>query len=308
MAPLSGNAPRPDTWKERLGSVGVWSGALNWASAAAAREAAAEIEELGYGSLWVSEVPVAKEPFANLAVLLAATARIPMGTGIANVWARDATATRAAALTLSESFPGRFVLGLGVSHLPAVEARGGEYERPLAKMRGYLDQLEGGAPYEGTRPSDDPPVVLAALRQKMLELARDRTQGAHPYFVPPEHTARAREVLGAGPLLIPEQAVVVDTDPDRARALAREHTANYLRLPNYTNNLRTLGFTDEDLENGGSDRLVDAIVAWGDVDAVRARVRQHLDAGADHVLLQSIAPERGLGIDQLRELAPALLG
>ncbi|MET9021249.1 TIGR03620 family F420-dependent LLM class oxidoreductase [Actinopolymorpha sp. NPDC004070] len=308
MAPLSGNAARPDTWKERLGSVGVWSSALNWASAASAREAAAEIEELGYGSLWVSDTPLSKEPFANAAVLLGATARIPMGTGIANVWARDATASRAAALTLAESFPGRFVLGLGVSHPPAVKARGGEYERPLAKMRDYLEQMEDGVPYEAARPSDDPPVVLAALRQKMLELARDRTQGAHPYFVPPEHTARAREVLGAGPLLIPEQAVLVESDPERARALGREHTSYYLGLPNYTNNLRALGFADEDFDKGGSDRLVDAIVAWGDVDAVHARVRAHLDAGADHVLLQAVAPEHGLGLDQLRELAPALLG
>ncbi|MFD2079863.1 probable F420-dependent oxidoreductase, MSMEG_4141 family [Actinopolymorpha cephalotaxi] len=308
MTPLSGNAPKPGTWKERLGAVGVWSSSLNWASAASAREAAAEIEELGYGSLWVSETPLSKEPFTNTAVLLAATARIPMGTGIANVWARDATAARAATLTLSEAFPGRFLLGLGVSHLPAVEARGGQYARPLAKMRDYLDQLEGGAPYEANRGTEDPPVVLAALRQKMLELARDRTQGAHPYFVPPEHTARAREVLGAGPLLIPEQAVLVETDPDKARALGREHTSYYLRLPNYTNNLRTLGFTDEDFGDGGSDRLVDAIVAWGDVDAVRTRVRAHLDAGADHVLLQAVAPEHGLGLDQLRELAPALLG
>ncbi|GAA4991778.1 TIGR03620 family F420-dependent LLM class oxidoreductase [Actinopolymorpha pittospori] len=307
MATSSGNPPRLDAWKERLGSVGVWLGSVNWASAAAAREAAVEIEELGYGSLWVSETPLSKEPFVNAAILLAATTRIPLGTGIANVWARDATATRAAALTLSESFPGRFVLGLGVSHLPAVAARGTTYERPLTKMRDYLDQMDAAAPYEAPRGQENPPVVLAALRSKMLELSRDRTQGAHPYFVPPEHTARAREALGAGPLLIPEQAVVVETDPERARTTAREHTAFYLTLPNYVNNLRWLGFSDEDFENGGSDRLVDAIVAWGDVDAIRARVRAHLDAGADHVVLQPIESGRGLGLVQLRELAPALV-
>ncbi len=174
-------------------------------------------------------------------------------------------------------------------------------------MREYLDAMDA-APYEGPVADPAPARVLAALGPKMLELARDRTAGAHPYFVTPEHTARAREILGTGPLLAPEQAVLLESDPATARSLAREHhTRFYLELPNYTGNLRRLGFGDEDFAGGGSDRLVDAIVAWGDVDAVRRRVQEHHDAGADHVAIQPLATDRGLGIDQLRELAPVLI-
>ena len=299
-------ATTTDTVKGRLGSVGVWLGSLNWAPMATARDVAAEIEELGYGSLWISDTPVTKDPFANAAVLLSATRQLPVGTGIANVWGRDATAMNAGALTLGEAFPGRFVLGLGVSHLPAVAARGHSYERPLTKMRNYLDEI-AAATWEAPPPSEPVPTVLAALRPKMLELARERTAGAHPYFVPPSHTAKARELLGPEPLLVPEQAVVVEADPATARERARDHTAFYLTLPNYANSLRALGFSDEDFENGGSDRLVDAVVAWGSVDTIRARVQEHLSAGADSVLLQPLEPNRGLGLDQLRELAPALL-
>lgn len=293
--------------RARLGRVGVWLGSLNWVSSAAAREAAAEIETLGYGSLWVSDTPMTKDPFSNVALLLAATQRLTFGTGIANVWGRDATAMNAGAQTLGEAFPGRFVLGLGVSHLPPVQARGHAYERPLAKMRGYLDEL-AAAQWEPPAPAEPVPTVLAALRPKMLELARDRTDGAHPYFVPTDHTARAREILGDGPLLVPEQPVLVETDPARARAAARDHTAFYLQLPNYANNLRSLGFDDDELTGGGSDRLVDAVVAWGSVETIRARIEEHLAAGADSVLIQPVAPRRGLGMDQLRDLAPALLG
>jgi probable F420-dependent oxidoreductase len=293
--------------RQRLGQVGTWIAALNGLPAGQVREAAAEIEELGYGSLWLADTPVTKDPFSNAAILLAATDRLVLGTGIANVWGRDAAAMNAGAKTLGEAFPGRFLLGLGVSHQPAVDARGHTYERPLAKMRSYLQEMAGAA-YAAEEPAEPVPCVLAALRPKMLELARDRTDGAHPYFVPSSHTARAREILGPGPLLIPEQAVLVETDVGRARELAREHTAYYLRLPNYVNSLRALGFTDDDVADGGSDRLVDAVVAWGSVDTVRARVKEHLDAGADHVLLQPLAPNRGLDLGQLRDLAPALLG
>ncbi|WP_020575652.1 LLM class F420-dependent oxidoreductase [Actinopolymorpha alba] len=292
--------------KGRLGPVGVWLGALNSAPTTAAREAAAEVDELGYGSLWVSESPVTKDPFTASTLLLGATGRLIVGTGIANVWARDAVATNAATMTIAEAYPGRFILGLGVSHQPIVNVRGHVYERPLAKMRSYLDELDAAA-YEGPRPAEPAPRVLAALRPKMLELARDRADGAHPYFVPTSHTARAREALGPSPLLVPEQAVVVETDPDRARGIARAYMSMYLTLPNYVNNLRTLGFADEDVEGGGSDRLVDAVVAWGDVEAIKARVDEHLAGGADHVLLQPLAPRDGLGLDQLRTLAPALV-
>lgn len=293
--------------RERLGPVGVWLGALSGVSATAAREAAAEVESLGYGSLWVADSPVSKEPFVHASLLLAATRHLVVGTGIANVWGRDATATNAAALTLGEAFPGRFVLGLGVSHSPSVEQRGHRYERPLMKMRSYLDEL-ATATYHAARSDEPVPTVLAALRPKMLELARDRTDGAHPYFVPPTHTVGAREILGPGPLLLPEQAVLLESDPTKARELARAHTHRYLRLPNYVNNLRALGFGEDDLREGGSDRLVDAIVAWGDVDQIRARVREHLDAGADSVLIQPLPADGGLGLVELRALAPALLG
>jgi probable F420-dependent oxidoreductase len=294
--------------RDTLGATGVWIGRqLGLTPAAEAREAAAEIEALGYGSLWVSETPIGKDPFSLSAILLGATERLPLGTGIANVWARDANATQAAALTLAEAYPGRFLLGIGVSHMPAVAVRGGTYEKPLQKMTSYLQELDA-VPYEGAKPAVAPPRLLAALRTKMLELARDHADGAHPYFTPPSHTARAREVLGAGPLLIPEQAVLLETDPGRARAVGREHTSYYLALPNYRNNLLTLGFTEDDFADGGSDRLVDAVVAWGSVDDVQSRVREHLDAGADHVLLQPLAGNVDLAgaVAQLRELAPAV--
>ncbi|MCZ1007349.1 TIGR03620 family F420-dependent LLM class oxidoreductase [Streptomyces lydicus] len=188
-----------------------------------------------------------------------------------------------------------------------MDVRGHSYAKPLAAMRAYLDAMDG-APYDGPRADPAPGRVLAALGPKMLELARDRTDGAHPYFVTPEHTARAREILGSGPLLAPEQAVLLESDPATARALAREHHLRpYLQLPNYTGNLRRLGFGDEDFLGGGSDRLVDAIVAWGDADAIRRRVAEHHEAGADHVAVQPVASDRGLGIEQLRELAPVLL-
>jgi probable F420-dependent oxidoreductase len=294
-----------------LGATGVWIGRhLSLATAGEAKEAAAEVEALGYGSLWVSESPGGKDPFSLAMLLLGATERLPLGTGIANIWARDATATNAAAVTIADAYPRRFLLGIGVSHLPAVEKRGGAYEKPLQKMTEYLKELDAAPPHEGLRPIIKPPRLLAALRTKMLELARDRADGAHPYCVPPSHTARAREVLGDGPLLIPEQAVLLETDPARARDISRQqHVAYYLALPNYVNNLLALGFTDHDLADGGSDRLVDALVAWGSVDDIRARVQEHLDAGADHVLVQPLAEQLDFAgaRSQLRELAPGLV-
>ena len=291
----------------RIGRVGVWHGGLGRVPAAVARQAAAEIEQLGYGALWFGEAP-ATESMSQAGLLLAATERITIATGIANIWVRDASAAHAAAQTLAAAYDGRFLLGLGREPRTAGGARGHTYTKPLAAMRAYLDAMDE-APYDGPRADPAPARVLAALGPKMLELARDRTAGAHPYFVTPEHTARAREILGTGPLLAPEQAVLLESDPTTARALAREHhTRFYLQLPNYTGNLRRLGFGDEDFANGGSDRLVDAIVAWGDADAVRRRVQEHHDAGADHVALQPLAADRGLGLDQLRELATVLLG
>ncbi|MFH9226058.1 LLM class F420-dependent oxidoreductase [Streptomyces lydicus] len=291
----------------RIGRIGVWHGGLGRIPAATARRAAAEIEQLGYGALWFGEGPGTKEAFSHAALLLAATERITVATGIANIWGRDAAAANGAAHTLAEAYDGRFLLGLGASHAPIVSLRGHTYAKPLAAMRDYLDGMDA-APYEGPVAEPPPARVLAALGPKMLELARDRAAGAHPYLVPTDHTARAREILGDGPLLAPEQAVVLETDPAKARAAARAHTRFYLELPNYVGNLRRFGFGDDDFTGGGSDRLVDALVAWGDVDAVRRRVQEHLDAGADHVALQPLAADGDLGLDQLRALAPALTG
>ncbi len=291
--------------RARLGPTGVWLGALLGVSAEVERHAARRLEELGFGSLFVGERIGGKEAMAHQAVLLGATDRIMTGTGIANVWSRHPAAMQGGAETLGDAFPGRFVLGLGVSHAVMVDNSGQTYEKPLTHMTRYLDEMAAGA---DSRPSLAPavPHVLAALRPRMLELARERTDGAHPYFVPPSHTPRAREMLGPDKLLIPEQAVVLERDPATARRVARSHMELYLQLPNYVNNLRHLGYTDEDLSGGGSDRLVDAIVAWGDEGAIAARVREHLDGGADHVLLQPLG-NLDRALVQLEALAPAVL-
>ncbi|GAA1817247.1 LLM class F420-dependent oxidoreductase [Planosporangium flavigriseum] len=288
--------------RDRLGSVGVWQAVLRMATPDAQRAYARRVEELGYGSLWSGEGVGANDIFVDQAVWLSATSRLATGSGIANLWGRHPAAMQIAAASLEAAWPGRTVLGIGVSHGPAIERTGQVYEKPLARMRHYLDGMD--QPLAPNRIA--PPRVLAALRPRMLELARDRADGAHTYFVPPQHTKQAREALGPDRLLIPEQAVFVGTDASQARAVAREHTQFYLRLPNYVNNLKQLGFTDADLEGAGSDRLVDAIVAWGDVDTIAARVREHLDAGADHVLLQPLGPDIDAALPQLEALAPSV--
>jgi probable F420-dependent oxidoreductase len=191
---------------------------------------------------------------------------------------------------LGEAWPGRFVLGLGVSHAPSVTRRGGTYQHPLARMEAYLDAITAAA-FVGPAADPEVPVILAALGPRMLRLAAARTSGAHPYFVPVEHTRIARDVLGPSAWLAPEQAVVVDADPGRAREIARNHTRGYLRLDNYRRNLLRLGWKESDLEEGGSDALVDAVVAWGDADTVAERIRAHLAAGADHVSIQALSAE-----------------
>lgn len=227
--------------------------------------------------------------------------------GIASIYARDPMAMANGSKALAEVYPGRFLLGLGVSHAPTVAARGGDYGPPVASMRAYLDAMDA-APYRGAEPAEPVPRVLAALGPRMLALAAERAAGAHPYFVPVEHTALARETIGPGSLLAPEQAVVLETDPESARRIAREHASYYLGLDNYRRNLRRLGLLEEELAGGGSDRVVDAIVAWGDVEAIQARVRAHLEAGGDHVCVQALAADPSeLALGALRELAPALL-
>ena len=293
----------------RIGKVGVWTGQLDYSPASVVRDAAREVEELGYGALWTGEA-VGREVLTAAHLLLAASDSLVVATGIANIWARDALAMAAGQLALGEAFPGRFILGIGVSHAPLLDVRGQDYGKPLAFMRSYLDGMDHGYDvYRATTPDPTPPRVLAALGPKMLELARDRADGAHTYFVPPEHTARAREILGPGKLLVPEQVCVLSEDPAVAREIARRHTTSYLRLANYTANLERFGFTADDFTDGGNDRLVDTICAWGDIDAVVARVQAHLDAGADHVAVQVLVDDRrGLPRKEWAELAPALLG
>jgi probable F420-dependent oxidoreductase len=290
--------------RERLGPVGVWQALLSRVPAAEQRRAVRRIEVLGYGSVWAGEVVGGNDIFAQEAAWLCETATIMTGSGIANVWSRHPATAQAAAAALGDAWPGRFVLGLGISHAAIVNRTGQVYERPLEHMRQYLDGMDQAT---AQAPPTPVPRVLAALRRRMLELARDRADGAHTYFVPPAHTARAREILGPDRLLIPEQAVVVDANPKAARMVARRHTESYLGLPNYVNNLKELGFSDEDLAGAGSDRLVDAIVAWGNGEAIAARVREHHDAGADHVLLQPLAPDLDGAISQLEDLVIAVL-
>ena len=285
-----------------LGRVGVWLGTVGTLPSAQECEAARELEALGYGTLWFGETPMGKEAFAHAALLLGATDRVAVGTGIMNIWLRAPSAARNGAATLGEAHPGRFVLGMGVSHPHVVGRMGLEYRRPLSAMRSYLDGMDA-IDYLAPQAAEPVPRVLAALAPRMLELARDRSDGAHPYLVTPEHTRRAREALGAGKLLAPEQAFVLETDPARARDAARAHLERYIKAENYVRSWLLLGFTEDDTRNGGSDRLVDALVAWGDEDAVRARVEEHLAVGADHVCVQAVGPDP---LGDLRRLAPAL--
>jgi probable F420-dependent oxidoreductase len=287
-----------------FGRLGVWA-SLDGLPAGEAEELTVRIAAWGYRTLWTPEA-VARDPFVLMAWLAARTEGIGFCTGIANIYARDPMTTRAIQQTLGELAPGRVAIGLGVSHAPLVTGvRGHEYKKPVATMTAYLDAMEK-AVYLGPKPPEEVPLVIAALRPKMLELAASRTSGAHPYLVPPEHTARAREILGKRALLLPEQMVMLETDATKARAAARDALGLYLRLPNYQNNLRWLGYEAAEFENGGSDRLVDAIVAWGDEAAISRRVQAHFDAGADHVCIQPLRSDRQLRPDLriLEALAP----
>jgi probable F420-dependent oxidoreductase len=273
-----------------VGPVGLWTFQLDLQRPAEARAIAAAIEDQGWGALWVPEA-VGREAFTNAGLLLSATERMVVATGVANVWARSPMVAAAGQRLLFDDSGGRFLLGLGVSHQPMVEGfLGLDYEKPLTVMANYLDKVDD-AFNVSPAPDEAPPRVLAALGPKMLALAAERAWGAHTYFVPVEHTPVAREALGEGPMLMVEQAVVVSTDAEVARATARRYMATYLALPNYTNNLRRLGWEDDDLAGEGSDALVDAIIAWGDVDTIVERVTAHHDGGADHVCLQVLDPD-----------------
>jgi probable F420-dependent oxidoreductase len=285
-----------------LGSVGVWSGELRFGDPGAAADMAAELEQLGYGALWY---PAGNEgAFASAEALLSATQHVVVATGIISVWTHDAESTAAAHAELTAGHPGRFLLGLGISHGPLVDRdEPGKYRRPVATLTAYLDQLDAASP-----PVPVAERIIAALGPQMLELARQRSAGSHPYLVTPEHTKAARELLGPAALLAPEQAVLIETDPGRARMIGRHHLEIYLGLPNYVNNWRRLGFTDPDFANGGSSRLVDSLVAWGDAETVANRVGAHLDAGADHVCVQVLGgPDRVPPMPTWRQLAEVLI-
>lgn len=293
-----------------LGRLGIWTADLDELPHPQADEAAAALEELGFGTIWFGEAG-GRDTLTQAAFVLAATRKIMVATGIANIYLRRAYAMAAAERSLAEAFPGRLVLGLGghlardqhvppgFEHLARPDSRG-----PLADVDAYLDAMDA-APFRGVAPSEPARRMLAAIGPRMLELAAKRTWGAHPYLVPVEHTARARERLGPDAVLAVEQAVVLSRNPVRARETGRRHVGGYLALARHAqHNLRRLGFGDADLADGGSDRLVDALVAYGDLDRIAQRVRDHLDAGADHVCLQVLLPEPGrIPYPEWRELA-----
>ncbi len=287
-----------------LGKLGVWSFVDNLAAPQAANFAR-QVEAWGYGALWLPEA-VGRDPFSTIGYLAANTEKLVFSTGIANIYARDAMTMNAIRQTLGELAPGRFVMGLGVSHSHLVSnVRGHEYKKPVTTMRNYLQSMDKSL-YMAAKGDSETPLVIAALRQNMLKLAADQTFGAHPYFVPPEHTAWAREIMGSDAWLCPEQMVLLESDPAVARAAARKHMSVYLGLPNYQNCLRQFGYGDEDFADNGSDRLVDAIVAWGDEDALRARIQAHWQAGASHVCIQPlpVSGEAGQDMKVLELLAP----
>lgn len=273
----------------KIGKLGAWAATESLTGSAAAAFAK-RVEGWGYGALWVPEA-VGRNVLVHASWLLANTATLVIATGIANIYARDAAAMKSAQLTLAEQSGGRFLLGLGVSHVPLVEGlRGHVFEKPIGKMRRYLQDMEK-VTYISPMPAEKPPTVIAALGPQMLALTAELADGAHPYNVTPEHTAQARKALGPGKLLCPEQKAVLQTDPALARAAGRKNLSTYLTLPNYRNNMVRMGFTDGDFESGGSDRLIDAIFVWGDEAAIRKRIQAHWDAGADHVCVQAVPPD-----------------
>ena len=286
----------------KLKKLGVWS-ATDGLSAAAAASFAKRVEAWGYGALWIPEA-IGREVFSASAWLLANTSRLIVASGIANIYARDSLSSAAAQKGLNEQSGDRFLLGLGVSHIPLVQdLRQHEYGKPVATMRAYLQGM-ANAPYKSAPPAAPPKTVLAALGPRMVELSAELADGAHPYNVTPEHTGQARTILGAGKLLCVEQGAILETDPGQARALARQFLTLYLGLPNYVNNWRRLGFSDTDFASGGSDRLIDAVIVWGDERAIRARIEEHWQAGADHVCVQAIGAAGSTDERLLELLAP----
>jgi probable F420-dependent oxidoreductase len=287
-----------------LGKLGVWSWCDNM-DRTHLRDFARRLEAWGYSALWLPEA-VGRDPFVLIAYLAGHTERLAFATGIANIYARDAVTMKAIHRTLSELLPERFVLGLGVSHEHLVsKLRGHEYKKPVSAMREFLDAMDK-ALYLAKEPDHLAPLVLAALRDPMLRLAGQRARGVHPYLVPPAHTAHARKLLGSDAWLCPEQMVLGERDPAKARTLSRQFLATYLRLPNYERNLRNFGFGDSDFADGGSERLIDALIAWGEPAKIRAHIDAHFEAGADHVCIQALRSDAAAGpdLELLEALAP----
>jgi len=289
-----------------LSKLGVWNPVDHLAPDAVAAFAR-RVEGFGYSALWIPEA-VGRDPFSLIGYLAARTERIVLATGIANVYARDPMLMKAIWNTCSELLPDRFILGLGVSHTHLVTGqRGHAYGKPVETMRAYLEAMQK-ALYLGPAPAVPAPIVIGALRDRMLALSASQAQGAHPYNVTPEHTRRARAVLGPKALLLPEQMVLAETDPAKARTIARKELKIYLRLPNYQNNLKQFGFADADFADGGSDRLVDALVCWGTPEKIARHVEAHLAAGANHVCVQAFRPDGAPGADEaLLEALPRLI-
>jgi probable F420-dependent oxidoreductase len=293
-----------DAVRTRLGPVGVWTFAFDSLHADVVRRTAREVESLGYPALWVPEGGGSREVFAHLSLLLAATERITVCSGIANVTARHAEAMAGGARTLADAFGERVVLGLGIGHQVTTGRRGQDWGDPVGRMATYLDAMD--AAQMGPAPEVPARRLLAALGPRMLRLAAERALGAHTYFVPVEHTARARAELGLEPILAVEQTAVTTTDPSRARRIARGWAASYLELPNYAHNWKRLGYGEDDV--AGSERLLDAGVVWGAAPVIADRVREHLDAGADHVCVQVISTrDEDACVPQLADLAELLL-
>jgi len=285
----------------QLGPVGIWSLQFRTGDRGQAREAISELEELDFGTLWIPESGT-KAILGVASELLEASTKIVIASGILNIWMHEPDEVLAAVRQFDRDHPERFLLGLGVSHASLVEPTGRQYTRPRSMMVDFLDALDAATP-----PIEPSERVLAALGPRMLELARDRALGAHPYCVPVQHTAFARETLGTGPVLAPELKAVLIEDATTAREVARAHLEHYLEMPNYTNNLLRFGFTEDDFGNGGSDRLVDSLVAWGSPEVVASRVRDHDAAGADHVCINVIASDTSkFPIDEWRAIAGAL--
>ena len=288
------------------GRVGLWVGVGDAHSTKHAQEAANEVESLDFTTMWIPEA-VGRDVFVASTNYLAATKTLKIATGIANIYARDPMTMNACVRTLVEAYPDRFLLGLGVSHGHLVAGiRKHDYSKPYSYMAEYLDRMDS-ALFMALGPKETPPRVLAALGPKMLELSAIKAQGTHPYFTTPDHTHMAREAVGPNALVMPEQMVVFETDPEKARAIARSGMKIYLGLPNYTNNLARIGFAPEDWADGGSDRLVDAIVCWGTIEKIAARVGEHHAAGADHVCIQVLRNDREFPRTEWKELASALL-